>query len=1377
MTFDPTTLAGKALWLRAKDNAGANGSTITTWVDQSGTGHDGVAVGSPTVATAATPIGGKSVHFSGTRFTLPPLGFKPNVLTFSSQYDAGSYKAANVTDGSTGTRWAGATGTVPEWLSVEVPVGNAPVTAYTLTGYAPEIAGAPKNWTLAGSNDASAWTTLDTQNNIIFSGSTPQTFSFTNAVSYRYYRLNVTATQSPDYVRLSEFSLNTAPWNLPTGELWAVIRSTNSGEPWTFGGSGGYSQYPYFSNGFIYEDFASDTLRSAPQVLPITSWRIYRIFNDGTTWRSSLDGVTQQEATSVPAKYSDAPTVGGAPGGGFTGDIAEVLIRSQVSTAQEVTDITAYLTAEHFVAPAVGAALVAGSSLVASSVAPAVGAALVAGSSLVASSAFEAVAGAALASPATLTVAGEVTAVSGTLAAAATLTVAGEVTAVSGTLAAAATLTVAGEVTAVSDGTLAAAATLTVDAVVLTGILTPYFGEPSAILIPVELTGMMTPDLPPPVPPVDFAGIADPTVAPTLVASDTAAGNLPAGSYRYAYAAWKGSEGQPSAPSPWSTALVLTTSDTITLTYPTVAGADGYLVYREDTITAAVDVTYAVAGSVVTSVDTGQPVGAYPADGSQTDPATNVPYDPGTVLVNDPGGFPQPADGNQSLSPIITLNSTQTWAVVEEPLLRNSLVFNRPTVFGRFHQPVDWLPVNEIVATWGKIQVIIDGKDVTYFRDHPAEMGPWSSNEPNGDAATSIYFPQISWFERPNHGELAWIEGGNNVDIRLVRPNGTRLTLFEGMVVGVGHDGQGIGITVNVIGCLYQADHTPYIQELYKKNRDIGSAIADVMDGAISRRYALCNRPKTGIKTNIRGSGGARLTQAVQDLLATAFVPNATNQWTITNKAGRKPSIQLKNKTTHHWAMAMGHPGLVLNLTNDFQQMVSMVWGSGIDDHGGSWFNAKYPGIRIDDVPLYPLSVGQVFVAGDGHTGFDEFADQMRTRGYSMRSGDTYSTSDVDEVRDVQRRAGITVDGIVGAQTWTGVFGVGGSTPSLAGAHIAPLAAITQNVAYLERPDGSIIGKNPKYNKSFLAIGRLVEYGEGVTRAEGAAFARGEIRARIVNDPLWVGSATLTMDPENGSRWEIKAGQNLFVKFMYPPLSRIKVDDGLLLHISQASVTPGGEVTVQLSYLGHDMTTLAAIMRRNKDTLDPARRGANNRGSRITQDSVIPWDTEAGGGKIPLHNLQGGLWTVFRIPGGQIGSISETRYVCATGATTSSINAFTSGSALPGAKEFAVAIFGKPVTANFLRDTVGNPLTEARTWTLKAAALEKAGLIQAYGASDQPAGHWPGLGSESDPTTGKLLDGQTWPWESSSPPYLWVAEYCPSSTRVAGQLRNSPLGT
>ena len=64
-TDAPVALAGKRLWLRAKD-LGAGGSAVTTWTDASGSGKNATGEPSftlPTVADGATPKGGKAVAF------------------------------------------------------------------------------------------------------------------------------------------------------------------------------------------------------------------------------------------------------------------------------------------------------------------------------------------------------------------------------------------------------------------------------------------------------------------------------------------------------------------------------------------------------------------------------------------------------------------------------------------------------------------------------------------------------------------------------------------------------------------------------------------------------------------------------------------------------------------------------------------------------------------------------------------------------------------------------------------------------------------------------------------------------------------------------------------------------------------------------------------------------------------------------------------------------------------------------------------------------------------------------------------------------------------------------------------------------------------
>lgn len=53
---------------------------------------------------------------------------------------------------------------------------------------------APNAWTFEGSNNDTDWTTLDTQSGVTtWVTGTPKTYTFTNVVKYRYYRLNISA--------------------------------------------------------------------------------------------------------------------------------------------------------------------------------------------------------------------------------------------------------------------------------------------------------------------------------------------------------------------------------------------------------------------------------------------------------------------------------------------------------------------------------------------------------------------------------------------------------------------------------------------------------------------------------------------------------------------------------------------------------------------------------------------------------------------------------------------------------------------------------------------------------------------------------------------------------------------------------------------------------------------------------------------------------------------------------------------------------------------------------------------------------------------------------------------------------------------------------
>jgi hypothetical protein len=112
----------------------------------------------------------------------------------------------------------------------------------------------PKNWQFQGSNDGSAWTTLDTQSNQSFANRfEAHTYPITSPGAYRYYRLNVTANGGDGATQLSELGLySDVGHTVPNGTYRVLNRRslkaldaqngvTANGTPliqWTYTGSG-----------------------------------------------------------------------------------------------------------------------------------------------------------------------------------------------------------------------------------------------------------------------------------------------------------------------------------------------------------------------------------------------------------------------------------------------------------------------------------------------------------------------------------------------------------------------------------------------------------------------------------------------------------------------------------------------------------------------------------------------------------------------------------------------------------------------------------------------------------------------------------------------------------------------------------------------------------------------------------------------------------------------------------------------------------------------------------------------------------------------------------------------------------------------------------
>ena len=133
-----------------------------------------------------------------------PFGVAAASSTLSS-YDAWkAFARQPAWDQSYG--WVSASGQLTGWLRFDFGAGNTKIIrSYSMMGdNNPSYVAtrSPKTWTFQGSDDASSWTTLDTQTNVTtWALNEVRTYAFANSTPYRYYRVNVTANHgATDYV-------------------------------------------------------------------------------------------------------------------------------------------------------------------------------------------------------------------------------------------------------------------------------------------------------------------------------------------------------------------------------------------------------------------------------------------------------------------------------------------------------------------------------------------------------------------------------------------------------------------------------------------------------------------------------------------------------------------------------------------------------------------------------------------------------------------------------------------------------------------------------------------------------------------------------------------------------------------------------------------------------------------------------------------------------------------------------------------------------------------------------------------------------------------------------------------------------------------------
>lgn len=741
-------------------------------------------------------------------------------------------------------------------------------------------------------------------------------------------------------------------------------------------------------------------------------------------------------------------------------------------------------------------------------------------------------------------------------------------------------------------------------------------------------------------------------------------------------------------------------------------------------------------------------------------------------------------------------------------------------------------PTSRTIREWGSYQIVatLPGgtpTDVTMFRDVPAILDSYSYQQPYGESAAQITFPQITEFDQYGTGELDWLRIGANIDINRVLPTGETKPLWCGFITSLeaSYGTDGGGMTVQCAGALSGEAALRVLPVTFVvdyEKRSIGKRLQRVLSNTVEPgqslrpyswrftynpyNFADSYAPSPPIDVAKNGSRSQTVLDYMDELMALAQ-DDYSRIWTIARKRETDGTYVARNYEpqpkgglgyaqyyqrcpSRLYTIDSGARGVTVQLSCDIADQVNAVYGEGIDgDTGERWRNAKYPNVQ-ETIPLFST------YATSGSLGYDfnYYGDNSEERqedyfvwraealsdgyqvglpGYPLTSI-YWSSADIDAAKAIQARAGLPQSGYVDLATWNATFSNGSQNNAtlLTSAYFAPIVARTEVEPYLYTPNGSIAGINDNYDPAVMRVERMTSFGEGISKARAVDSVEREFSVLgPTAQQHWTGTITLEMDPREGSRLDIVEGD--FIKL------RNGITGDRWLMVAGITVAPESEkltVTLTIDTMYRDLLTVAEVIERNRETrFDPARNIINQRRKSAHVAEISGWDGESGAGKIPAVTLSAG-WNVIRIVLAQYGQIE-----------------FLDVKTYSPAKRFVMALFGKAPSNSAsqlksqLGTVIGNPLNKFYTGgkaydpfqknvtvssisgiTKTQQWLDTNWFIEAWGTPDKPGGYWPGDAGENHPLTGRLRDESSFAFATYQPPFAYLAVYVEAACSFKG---------
>lgn len=649
--------------------------------------------------------------------------------------------------------------------------------------------------------------------------------------------------------------------------------------------------------------------------------------------------------------------------------------------------------------------------------------------------------------------------------------------------------------------------------------------------------------------------------------------------------------------------------------------------------------------------------------------------------------------------------------------------------------PAKWAPTQRHASTLGRLRVVahVPGqpdKDITYLRNVPIQVDSYSTADPFGYATAVLTFPQITAADEIGHGEFWWLQDYLDITIYLNDGTNDTATLWEGFIVSLDWqmDENNSQLQAQCKGAVFQVDN--YVEKPFFPPRPWA------YENLISRCFDHHNRPDLRVAPlKIEWPSG--------------WTKKALDPSAYTYDYYRPYGVKPGQNVTGYYGRVTG--GWDKSLTSYIQGLLQVM----LDDKGQQWTIRCDPGRKpvlyvremFNQTPTWSVFVGQPGASIQITRDLTQFANVIYGSGTDA-AGTEWSRQNVSSDGSMTTYEPLAWDD----EVW---------------------------------PHDS---HNPRLNLNKMTVEANVKFDNGFNERQAVDAARTMLKRDM--DPGLTGTLTLKVDLPEGSRYLIKAGDTILVRYLAG-----SGHEGVLFHIAQVDVSiADGTVTLKIDTKFRDLLTIEEVLVRTRDPLTPVSLLQVGKRSLLIQDQLAPWDYSRGAGFLPgasinfFHHKPAAStfpytdWTTKHPPKkyphfyiechanahtrtrrwatGFMIRLSEKGDIRLTQVAAYDRN----GNLVKVPFHFSVyytdvTAEDMPYDANGPSPFIPNAFQSTTQYGLDVPAgtpgwtlFSQQSMIMGWGNGPQPAGYSPGMKSRGDKATGLLIDESVWSYDMTNNP-------------------------